>query len=105
MGDLLQQGASAPDRLYYQGRAGTAESDRMQRQVAKTGFQQEGYEALMARLPLATRESIPEDQRAIGRTGHRSGITAALHSHRTPATGALMFLFPVASLRKMSKCY
>jgi hypothetical protein len=31
--------------------------------------------------------------RAIGRTGHRSGITAALHWHRTPATGALIFLF------------
>ena len=31
--------------------------------------------------------------RAIGRTEHRSGITAALHWHRTPATGALIFLF------------
>jgi hypothetical protein len=31
--------------------------------------------------------------RAIGRTEHRSGITAALNWHRTPATGALIFLF------------
>jgi len=31
--------------------------------------------------------------RAIGRTEHQSGITAALHWHRTPATGALIFLF------------
>jgi len=31
--------------------------------------------------------------RAIGRTEHRSGVTAALHWHRTPATGALIFLF------------
>jgi hypothetical protein len=29
----------------------------------------------------------------IGRTEHRSGITAALHWQRTPATGALIFLF------------
>jgi hypothetical protein len=29
----------------------------------------------------------------IGRTEHRSGITAALHWHRTPATGALIVLF------------
>ena len=30
---------------------------------------------------------------AIGRTEHRSGIAAALHWHRTLATGALIFLF------------
>jgi len=29
----------------------------------------------------------------IARPEHRSGITAALHWHRTPATGALIFLF------------
>lgn len=31
--------------------------------------------------------------RAIGRTKHRSGITEALHWHRTPATRALIFPF------------
>src|SRR5450756_1122505 len=31
--------------------------------------------------------------RSIGRTEHQSGITAALHWHRTPATDALVFLF------------
>jgi hypothetical protein len=30
---------------------------------------------------------------SIARSEHQSGITAALHSHRTPATGALIFLF------------
>jgi len=39
----------------------------------------------------------------IGRTERRSGITATLHWHRTPVTGALIFLFllglePLASL-------
>src|ERR1019366_8171386 len=34
-----------------------------------------------------------------GRTDHGSGITAALHWHRTPATGALIFLFLSAAKR------
>jgi hypothetical protein len=39
----------------------------------------------------------------IGRAKHRSGITAALHCHRTPATGALIFLFLVVGARPVER--
>lgn len=39
-----------------------------------------------------SRHRLSAGRRAIGRSEHRSDITAALHRHRTPTTGTLIFL-------------